>query len=67
MENEDFEGPLVDHRGVANALMLCGCSVEQKNALIGEGFTNMADFLVIQAKAVAGMCTNLGRTPVKRG
>ena len=67
MENGDFEGPLVDHRGVANALALCGCSVEQKNALIGEGFTNMADFLVIQAKDVAGMCTNLARIPANRG
>jgi hypothetical protein len=43
MENEDFEGPLVDHRGVANALALCGCSVEQKNALIGEGFTSQEE------------------------
>lgn len=74
MENEhpeealvDLEGPLVDHRGVANALTLCGCSVEQKNALVGEGFTNMADFLVIQAKDVAGMCTNLARISVNRG
>jgi hypothetical protein len=42
MENEVFGGPLVDHRGVANTLALRGCSVEQKNALIGEGFTNVA-------------------------
>jgi hypothetical protein len=61
MENADFEGPLVDHRGAVNALALCGNLVEQKNALIGEGFTNMADFLVIQAKDVAGMCTNRGQ------
>jgi hypothetical protein len=61
------EGPLVDHRGVANALALCGCSVEQKNALIGEGFNNMTDFLVIQAKDVVGMCADLARMPVNRG
>ena len=67
MENEDVVEPLIDARGVMEALRLCGCSVEQTNALVGEGFTNMADFLVIQAKDVAGMCTNLARIPINRG
>ena len=67
MENNDFVEPLVDGQGVAQALMLCGCSDDQKNALVGEGFRNMTDFLVIQAKDVAGMCTNLARIPATRG
>ena len=67
MENVDFVEPLIDEQGVAEALRLCGCSVEQRNALVGEGFINMIDFLVIQPKDVAGMCTNLARIPVNRG
>lgn len=53
--------------GVIMALTTCGCSNDQRNALIGEGFTVMSDLLVIQAKDVAMMCTNLSRTPATRG
>lgn len=67
MENEDFVEPLVNHEGVAAALRLCGCSEGQTIALVGEGFIDMADFLVIQGKDVAGMCTNLSRIPTNRG
>ncbi len=58
--------PLDDVSGVEAVLRACGCSTEQKNALVGEGFAKMADFLVIQAKDVAGMCTNLARIPTNR-
>ena len=67
MENQDFVEPLVDGEGVSKVLLLCGCSAEQRNALVGEGFQVMIDFLVIQAKDVAGMCTNLARIPNNRG
>ncbi len=53
MDQENVIVPLVDVSGVEAALRACGCSTEQKNALVGEGFAKMADFLVIQAKDVA--------------
>jgi len=67
MNNVENQEPLVDRNGVAAVLRVCGCSVEQRNALVGEGFAQMRDFLMIQPKDVAGMCTNLARIPTNRG
>ncbi len=59
--------PLNDGNGVRAALTVCGCTNEQRNALVEEGLTTMADLLVIQAKDVAAMCNNLSRIPANRG
>ena len=72
MEEESVVVPapapvVVDASAVETVLRACGCTNDQKNALVGEGFAKMADFLVIQAKDVAGMCNNLARIPTNRG
>ena len=67
MENQNNRAPLVNAAGVALVLRVCGCSTEQRNALVGEGFSVMNDFLMVQAKDIAGMCANLARTPTNRG
>ncbi len=67
IDEENVIAPLDDVSGVAAVLRACGSSKEQNNVLVGKGFAMMEDFLVIQAKDVAGMCTNLARIPTNQG
>ena len=59
--------PLIGPEGVVAALTVCGCTNEQRNALRGEGFSTMSDLLMIQAKDVTTMCSNLTRPTLTRG
>ncbi len=48
-------------------LSACGCSNDVRLALLGKGFLQIKDFLVIQPKDVAGMVANLARIPTNQG
>ena len=69
MEEESVVVPapapvVVDASAVETVLRACGCTNDQKNALVGEGFAKMADFLVIQAKELLECATTLHESPL---
>ncbi len=52
MDDDDFEPPIVDAAAVVLQKKQCRCFIEERHALVGEGFATMLDFLVVQAKYV---------------
>ena len=53
--------------GVRMALMVCGASVAQRNAIILEGFQRMADLAGMDKRDISDMMTNITRLRVQQG
>jgi hypothetical protein len=56
-----------DEAGVRIALDVCGANDGQVNAIVQEGFTEMADLAVMDKKDITYMMTNITRLPANRG
>ena len=53
--------------GVRMALVVCGATQEQVDAIVQEGFTEMADLAIMDDKEIADMMTNITRLQANRG
>ena len=59
--------PLIDIGGVHASLIMCGATPNQRNAIVSEGFTGMADLLSMEEKDITDMMTNITRLATNRG
>jgi hypothetical protein len=60
-DDSDEDGLFIEEGedGVKAALAVCGASNEQVDAIVKEGFAEMADLTIMDDKEIADMMTNI--------